>query len=36
MKAVGKFLENQPYIKKFNFANEDHGGAGITQVEFKQ
>ena len=35
MKAVGEFLENQPYVKKFNFANEDHGGAGITQVEFK-
>ena len=35
MEAVGEFLDNQPYVKKFNFALEEQGGAGITEVEFK-
>ena len=35
MEAVGKFLKVQSFIKKFNFAHEDHGGTGITEVEFK-
>jgi len=35
MEAVGEFLKGQSFIKNFNFAHEDHGGAGITEVEFK-
>ena len=35
MEAVGEFLKSQSFIKRFNFAHEDHGGAGITEVEFK-
>ena len=35
MEAVGEFLKGQSYIKRFNFAHENNGGAGITEVEFK-
>ena len=35
MKAVSEFLKGQSFVKKFNFAHGDHGGAGITEVEFK-
>ena len=35
MKAVSEFLKNQSFIKNFNFANEDNGGVGITEIEFK-
>ena len=35
MEAVGEFLKGQSFIKNFNFAHENHGGAGITEVEFK-
>ena len=35
MEAVGEFLKDQSFIKNFNFAHEDHGGVGITEVVFK-
>jgi len=35
MEAVGEFLKIQTFVKNFNFAHEDQGGAGITEVEFK-
>ena len=35
MDAVGEFLKGQSLVKKFNFAHDDQGGAGITEVEFK-
>jgi len=35
MEVVGEFLKGQSFVKKFNFAHEEQGGAGITEVEFK-
>jgi len=35
MEAVGEFLKSQTFVKNFNFAHDDQGGAGITEVEFK-
>ena len=35
MDAIHNYLEKQTSIKNYKFANEDHGGAGITIVEFK-
>ena len=35
MDAVEEYLTDQSFVKAFNFAHEDHGGAGITEVIFK-
>ena len=35
MKGVNEFLKNQNYIKSYKFANDDLGGSGVTEVEFK-
>ena len=35
MEAVGKFLKSQTFVNTFNFAHEEQGGAGITEVKFK-
>ena len=34
MDAVKNYLADQSFIKSFNFAHEDHGGSGITEVIF--
>ena len=34
MDAVKNYLADQSFVKSYNFAHEDHGGVGITEVIF--
>ena len=35
MEAIHEYLKEQYFISDFHFADDDHGGAGITVVKLK-
>ena len=35
METIHEYLKDQPFVQKFQFADDDQGGIGITVVKLK-